>query len=140
AAGGQPVVIKVTSTVSSRGSAAGLMTYLGTREVENENGEKGKVDIPIYDQNGIAITSRDERAVALAEWGADFREAYAVNALATFSITLSDEVDDAALHDALNAAFGSKPFLYSRHPDGKVSVFAVTDLPAKRIAGALRAR
>ncbi|WP_084438700.1 relaxase/mobilization nuclease domain-containing protein [Shinella sp. HZN7] len=140
AAGGQPVVIKVTSTVSSRGSAAGLMTYLGTREVENENGEKRKVDISIYDQDGIAITNRDERAAALAEWGADFREAYAVNALATFSITLSDEVDGAALHDALNAAFGSKPFLYSRHPDGKVSVFAVTDLPAKRIAGALRAR
>jgi hypothetical protein len=36
AAGAQPVVIKVTSTVSSRASAAGLMTYLGTREVETE--------------------------------------------------------------------------------------------------------
>lgn len=140
AAGAQPVVIKVTSTVSSRASAAGLMTYLGTREVENENGEKGKVDIPVYDQDGLAITSREERAAALAEWGADFRDAYAVNALATFSITLSDEIDDDTLHDALNAAFGSKPFLYSRHPDGKVSIYAVTDLPAKKIAGALKAR
>ena len=140
AAGAQPVVIKVTSTVSSRASAAGLMTYLGTREVENENGEKGKVDISIYDQDGVAISSREDRTAALAEWTADFRQAYAVNALATFSITLSDEVDDAALHDALNAAFSSKPFLYSRHTDGHVSVFAVTDLPAKRIAGALKAR
>ncbi|MEW9612990.1 relaxase/mobilization nuclease domain-containing protein [Shinella sp. S4-D37] len=140
AAGAQPVVIKVTSTVSSRASAAGLMNYLGTREVENENGEKGKADIPIYDQDGIAITSREERAAALAVWGADFRDAYAVNALATFSIKLADEVDDTALHDALNAAFSSKPFLYSRHPDGQVAVFAVTDLPAKRIAGALKAR
>jgi hypothetical protein len=53
---------------------------------------------------------------------------------------LADEVDDATLHDALNAAFNSKPFLYSRHAHGQVSVFAVTDLPAKRIAGALKAR
>ncbi len=140
AAGAQPVVIKVTSTVSSRASAAGLMTYLGTREVEKENGEKGKVDISIYDQDGVAISSREDRAAALAEWVGDFREAYAVNALATFSMKLADEVDDAALHDALNAAFSSKPFLYSRHADGQVSVFAVTDLPAKRIAGALKAR
>jgi hypothetical protein len=140
AAGAQPVVIKVTSTVSSRASAAGLMTYLGTREVEKENGEKGKVDISIYDQDGVAISSREDRTAALAEWTADFREAYAVNALATFSMKLADEVDDAALHDALNGVFSSKPFLYSRHPDGQVSVFAVTDLPAKRIASALKAR
>ncbi|WP_430442327.1 relaxase/mobilization nuclease domain-containing protein [Shinella sp.] len=140
AAGAQPVVIKVTSTVSSRASAAGLMTYLGTREVEKENGEKGNADIPIYDQDGVAIASREERAEALEAWAADFREAYAVNALATFSITLADVVDDDALHDALNTGFGSKPFLYARHPDGKVSVFAVTDLPAKKIAAALKAR
>jgi hypothetical protein len=140
AAGAQPVVIKVTSTVSSRASAAGLMTYLGTREVETENGDKGKVDISIYDQDGVAISSREDRAAALAEWAADFREAYAVNALANFSMKLADEVDDATLHDALNAAFNSKPFLYSRHAHGQVSVFAVTDLPAKRIAGALKAR
>lgn len=140
ASGAQPVVIKVTSTVSSRASAAGLMTYLGTREVEKENGEKAKVDIAIYDQDGAAISSREDRAATFAEWAADFREAYAVNALATFSIKLADDVDDAALHDALNAAFSSKPFLYSRHADGQVSVFAVTDLPAKKIAGALRDR
>ncbi len=140
AAGAQPVVIKVTSTVSSRASAAGLMNYLGTREVEKENGERDKVDIPLYDQDGLAIASREGRAVTLAEWGADFREAYAVNALATFSLTLVDGIDDATLHDALNAAFGSNRFLYSRHPDGKVSVYAVTDLPAGKIAGALRTR
>lgn len=140
AAGAQPVVIKVTSTVSSRASAAGLMIYLGTREAEKENGEKGKADIPIYDQDGLAIASREDRAAALETWGANFRAAYAVNALATFSINLADVVDDDVLHDALNTAFGSKPFLYARHPDGKVSVFAVTDLPAKKIAAALKAR
>ncbi len=140
AAGAQPVVIKVSSTVSSRASAAGLLTYLGTREVENENGEKCKIDIAIYDQTGIAITNRDERGAALAEWGGHFRDDYALNALVTYSVTLSDDVDDAALHNALRATLRSKPFLYSRDLDGKVSIIAVTDLPAKKIARALRDR
>lgn len=140
AAGAQPVVIKVTSTVSRRASAAGLMTYLGTREVEKENGEKGKADIPIFDQDGIAIASRAERAAALQGWLSEFREPYALDAVATLSIKLADPVGDEELHEALNAAFGAKPFLYSRHQDGSVSVYAVTSLPAKKIAGALRAR
>ena len=140
AAGAQPVVIKVTSTVSSRASAAGLMTYLGTREVEKENGEKGKADIPIFDQDGVAIASREERAAALQGWLSEFREPYALDAVATLSIKLADAVSDEALHDALNAAFGAKPFLYSRQQDGSVSVYAVTSLPARKIAGALRAR
>ncbi len=140
AAGAQPVVIKVTSTVSSRASAAGLMTYLGTREVEKENGEKGKADIPIFDQDGIAIASREERAAVLQGWLSEFREPYALDAVATLSIKPADALSDEELHDALNAAFGAKPFLYSRHQDGSVSVYAVTSLPAKKIAGALRAR
>jgi hypothetical protein len=140
AAGAQPVVIKVTSTVSRRASAAGLMTYLGTREVEKENGEKGKADIPIFDQDGIAIASREERAAALQGWLSEFREPYALDAAATLSIRLTDAVSDEELHDALNAAFGAKPFLYSRHQDGSVSIYAVTSLPAQKIAGALRAR
>jgi hypothetical protein len=140
AAGAQPVVIKVTSTVSSRASAAGLLTYLGTREVEKENGEKGKADIPIFDQDGIAIASREERAAALQDWLSEFREPYALDAVATLSIKVSDAVSGEELHEALNAAFGAKPFLYSRHQDGSVSVYAVTSLPAKKIAGALRAR
>ncbi|GAA5666376.1 hypothetical protein Brsp07_04889 [Brucella sp. NBRC 14130] len=140
AAGAQAVVIKVTSTVSSRASAVGLMTYLGTREVEKENGEKGKVDIPIIDQEGVTIASREERAAVLQEWLSEFREAYAVNAVATLSINLPEAVNDEDLHDALNSAFGSKPFLYARNPDGQVSVFAVTDLPARKIVGALRMR
>ena len=140
AAGAQPVVIKVTSTVSSRASAAGLMTYLGTREVEKENGEKGKADIPMFDQDGIAIASREERAAALQGWISQFREPYALDAVTTLSIKLADAVGGEELHEALNAAFGAKPFLYSRHQDGSVSVYAVTSLPAKKIAGALRAR
>ncbi len=140
AAGAQPVVIKVTSTVSSKASAGGLMTYLGTREVEKENGEKGKVDIPIIDQDGVTIASREERAAVLQAWVSEFREPYAVNAVATLSINLAEATNNEDLHDALNSAFGSKPFLYARNPDGQVAVFAVTDLPAKKIAGALRAR
>ncbi|MCW0001563.1 relaxase/mobilization nuclease domain-containing protein [Pararhizobium sp. YC-54] len=140
AAGAQPVVIKVTSTVSSRASAAGLLTYLGTRETESEDGEKQKVDIPILDQDGVALASREDRAAVLADWVSEFREAYAVNAVATLSMTIDESVADDDLHDALNATFGSKPFLYARRPNGQVSVYAVTDLSAKKIAGALEAR
>lgn len=140
AAGAQPVVIKVTSTVSSRASAAGLMTYLGTRKVEKENGEKGKADIPIFDRDGVAIASRDERAAALQGWISEFREPYALDAVATLVVNPADAVSDEALHDALNAAFGAKPFLYSRHQDESVCVYAVTGLPAKKIAVALKAR
>jgi hypothetical protein len=140
AAGAQPVVIKVTSTVSTRASASGLMTYLGTREARQENGGKERVDIPIVDQDGVAITNRKDRAEVLAEWVSDFREGYAVNALATLSITLDGGIDDGELHEALNSTFGSKPFLYSRRPDGNVLVYSVTDLPAKKIAAALKAR
>lgn len=140
AAGAQPVVIKVTSTVSGKASAAGLITYLGTREVEKENGERGRADIVIVDQDGVDVASREDRAAVLADWTAEFREPYAVNAAATLSIKLSKVVEDDELHDALNAAFGAKPFLYARGPDRQVSVYAVTDLPAKKIAGALKAR
>ncbi|WLR95719.1 relaxase/mobilization nuclease domain-containing protein [Shinella zoogloeoides] len=140
AAGAQPVVIKVTSTVSSRASAAGLMSYLGTREVEKENGENGKADIPIFDQDGVAIASRADRAAALQNWVSEFREPYTLDAVATLSIKLRDAVSDETLHDALHAAFGPKPFVYSRHQDANVSVYAVTGFPAKKIAGALRVR
>ncbi|WP_210171869.1 relaxase/mobilization nuclease domain-containing protein, partial [Rhizobium sp. Root1204] len=140
AAGAQPVVIKVTSTVCSRTSAAGLLTYLGTREVESENGSNAKLDTPVIDQNGITIASREARAAVLSDWIAEFREPYAVNAVASISITFAEPAGDDDLHEALNAAFGSKPFLYSHRPDGKISVYAVTDLPARKLAGALKAR
>ncbi len=140
AAGAQPVMIKVTSTVSGRASAAGLLTYLGTRQTENENGQKERVDIPVVDQDGIAVASSEDRAALLADWVSDFREPYAINAVVTIAITFADPVGDDELHEALNAAFGSKPFLYSRRPDGEVSVYAVTDLPAGKLAVALKTR
>lgn len=140
AAGAQPVVIKVTSTVSSRASAAGLLTYLGTREIEIEYGQKKRMDISVVDQDGIAIASREARAAVLSDWIAEFREPYAVNAVATISIKLAEPVGDDDLHEALNAAFGSKPFLYSRRPNGEVLVYAVTELPAGKLAVALKAR
>ena len=140
AAGAQPVLIKVTSTVSTRASAAGLLTYLGTREVETENGQKEKVDISVVDQDGISIATREARAAVLSDWIAEFREPYAVNAVASISIKFAEPVGDDDLHEALNAAFGSKPFLYSRRPHGEVSVYAVTDLPAGKLAGALKSR
>jgi hypothetical protein len=140
AAGARPVVIKVTSTVSSRASAACLLTYLGTREIENEDARKARVDIPVIDQDGITIASREDRAAVLADWTAEFRGPYAVNAVASISIKFAEPVGDDDLHEALNTAFGSKPFLYSRRPDGEVSVYTVTDLPAGKLTVALKAR
>lgn len=140
AAGAQPVVIKVTSTISSRASAAGLMTYLGTRTIESKEGGQSKVDIEIVDQDGVAIVGRGERSDAIKAWAADFREAYAVNSTASMTITPEGDVRDEALHDGLNAAFGDKPFLYARHADGQVAVYGVTDLNARALSAAIKAR
>lgn len=139
AAGAQPVVIKVMSTISSRASAANLINYLGTRQADGKGEEAGKVDIAIHDQDGNAIQSADQRAEVLREWGEDFRQAYAVNAVVTLSLDLADDVEDGALADGLNVAFGSKPFLFHRN-GREVVVFGVTDFPAKKLGAALSAR
>lgn len=139
ASGAQPVVIKVTSTVSSRASAAGLINYLGTREIDGTDGAKSRADIPIQDQDGHTILSGEQRADLLRAWVEGFREGYAVNSVATVSIIFEQKVDDAALHAALNCAFGEKPFLYQLSGN-EVAVFGVTDLPARQLAAALKAR
>lgn len=139
AAGAQPAVIKVTSTISTRASAAGLINYLGTREADGNAGSKGRIDIPIQDQDGHTILSGEQRAQLLREWAEGFRESYAVNSVVSYRLTLDGAVDDTRLHAALNSAFGAKPFVYRR--DGNdVAVFGVTDLAARKLAGAIRAR
>jgi len=139
AAGAQPVVIKVTSTISSRASAANLINYLGTRDAEGKNDHAGRVDIAIRDEDGIAIQSADQRSEVLREWSNDFRPAYAVDAVTTLTVGLAGDVSDGVLQGALTSAFGSKPFLY--HRDGReVMVFGVTEFPARKLAAALKAR
>ncbi|WP_159952615.1 relaxase/mobilization nuclease domain-containing protein [Rhizobium sp. 18065] len=139
ASGAQPVVIKITSTVSSRASAASLISYLGTREVKGADGKGEKTNIPVYDQEGRLVGNAEDRRELLAKWVAEFREEYAVDAIVTISLTLTENVSDAALHNALNMAFGSKPFVYTRYDDS-VAIYGVRDINARKLAAALKMR
>jgi Relaxase/Mobilisation nuclease domain len=135
AAGAQPVVIKVISTVSAKASASALMEYLGTRE--NEEGERE--NIPVFNQFGESISDAAGRAALVAEWTEGFKEPYSVSSCVTVSLVLKAEISDAALHDALNVAFGEKPFVYSR--DGEsVYVYGVSDLTAGKLNAQIKAR
>lgn len=139
AAGAQSVVIKVISTVSSRAAAAGLIHYLGTRELEEQGGERAS--IPILDGFGNAIVHAQDRAAVLADWVEGFREAYAVNSLVSLKLTLDREEaqDPAHIHDALNSAFGAMPFFYAS--DGRaIQIVGVLDINPKKLAEALLAR
>ncbi len=135
AAGAQPVVIKVISTVSAKASASALMEYLGTRE--NEEGERE--NIPVFNQFGESINDAAGRAALVAEWTEGFNEPYSVSSCVTVSLVLKGEISDAALHDALNVAFGEKPFVYSRDGD-KVTVYGVSDLTAGKLNAQIKAR
>jgi Relaxase/Mobilisation nuclease domain len=135
AAGAQPVVIKVISTVSAKASASALMEYLGTRE--NEEGERE--NIPVFNQFGETIADAGGRAALVVEWTEGFKEPYSVSSCVTVSLTLKGEVSDAVLHEALNVAFGEKPFVYSRDGE-KVDVYGVSDLTAGKLNAQIRAR
>jgi Relaxase/Mobilisation nuclease domain len=135
AAGAQPVVIKVISTVSAKASASALMEYLGTRE--NEEGERE--NIPVFNQFGESIEDAAGRAALVAEWTEGFKEPYSVSSCITVSLVLKGEVSDAALHEALNVVFGEKPFVYSR--DGEsVDVYGVSNLTAGKLNAQMKAR
>ena len=135
AAGAQPVVIKVISTVSAKASASALMEYLGTRE--NEEGERE--NIPVFNQFGETIADAAGRAALVAEWTEGFKEPYSVSSCVTVSLVLKGEISDADLHEALNVAFGEKPFVYSRDGE-KVDVYGVSDLTAGKLNAQIKAR
>jgi hypothetical protein len=52
---------------------------------------------------------------------------------------LKGEISDAVLHEALNVAFGEKPFVYSRDGE-KVDVYGVSDLAAGKLNAQIKAR
>ncbi len=135
AAGAQPTVIKVISTVHSRASAANLINYLGTRETEA--GERAS--IPILDQDGVGITTAQERSAVLAEWTARFRENHMVAPIVSLSFTVPAGTDDVSLHSALNETFGERPFVYAMSGQ-RCDVFGISDLSSTRLGVALAAR
>ena len=135
AAGAQPVVIKIISTVSSKGSASTLVEYLGTRE--NEIG--ARENIPVFNQFGNSVDDASGRARLVAEWTQTFKEPYSVSACVTVNLEIKNEVSDAVLHQSLGAAFEGKPFVFSR--DGNtVEVYGVTELIAGRLNAEIKAR
>ena len=133
AAGAQPAVFKVISTAGSKGAAGALLEYLGTRP--DEDGKKH--DIEVFTSSGLSVETREQRRALLDEWQEDFREPFQNTNFIEIDIELSGNPGRNELHDALNAAFGSKPFVYARN-GSTVKVYAYTDMKAAALAKALQ--
>jgi hypothetical protein len=133
AAGAQPAVFKVISTAGSKGAAGALLEYLGTRP--DEDGKKH--DIEVFTSSGLSVETREQRQALLEEWQEDFREPFQNTNFIEVDVELSGDPGRDELHDALNAAFGSKPFVYAR-AGSAVRVYAYTDMKAAALAKALQ--
>ncbi|TIO20771.1 relaxase/mobilization nuclease domain-containing protein, partial [Mesorhizobium sp.] len=133
AAGAQPAVFKVISTAGTKGAAGALLEYLGTRP--DENGKKH--DIEVFTSSGLSVETREQRRSLLEEWQEDFREPFQNTNFIEVGVELAGDPGRDELHDALNAAFGSKPFVYAR-AGSTVKVYAYTDMKAAALAKALQ--
>ena len=132
AAGAQPAVFKVISTAGTKAAAGALLEYLGTRP-----GEDGKKhDIEVFTSSGLRVETREQRRALLQEWQEDFRAPFQNTNFIEVVIELAGDPGGNELHDALNAAFGSKPFVYAR-TDSTVKAFAYSDMKAAVLAKAL---
>ncbi|MGN6770067.1 MAG: relaxase/mobilization nuclease domain-containing protein [Rhizobiaceae bacterium] len=133
AAGAQPAVFKVMpKPPSTREAAARLINYLGRRE--NENGEKH--DIDIFDEDGQVLATNAARKAFLKAFCETFEPPLENTNFLEVRFELAGEVSDDALKDALNSAFGSKPFVYSRGGQ-TVEVFAHVEERAGPLAKVL---
>jgi hypothetical protein len=133
AAGAQPAVFKVISTAGTKGAAGALLEYLGTRP--DEDGKKH--DIEIFTSSGLSVETRAQRRALLEEWQEAFREPFQNTNFIEVDVELSGDPGRDELHDALNAAFGSKSFVYVRS-GSTVKVYAYTDMKAAALAKALQ--
>lgn len=133
AAGAQPAVFRVISTAATKGEAGALLEYLGTRR--DEDGKKH--DIEVFTSSGLSVETREQRRALLEEWQEDFREPFQNTNFIEVDIELAGDPGRNELHDALNAAFGSKPFVYVRS-GSTVKVYAYTDMKAVALAKALQ--
>jgi hypothetical protein len=133
AAGAQPAVFKVISTAGTKGAAGALLEYLGTRP-----GEDGKKhDIGVLTSSGLSVETREQRRALLDEWQEDFREPFQNTNFIEVDVELASDPSREDLHNALNAAFGSKPFVYAR-AGNTAKVYAYTDMKAAALAKALQ--
>ncbi|TIP28182.1 MAG: hypothetical protein E5X67_12505 [Mesorhizobium sp.] len=133
AAGAQPAVFKVISTAGTKGAAGALLEYLGTRP--DEDGKKH--DIEVFTSSGLSVETREQRRALLEEWQEDFREPFQNTNFIEVDVELSGDPGRDELHDALNAALGSKPFVYARI-GSTVKAYAYTNMKAAALAKALQ--
>ena len=132
AAGAQPAVFKVMpNPPSTKEAAARLLNYIGKRE--DKKGEKH--DIEIFDEDGQVATGGARKAF-LETFCETFEPPLENTNFIEVRFDLAGEVTDAALSEALNKAFGAKPFIYAQ--DGQtVQVYAHTDERAGPLAKVL---
>ncbi|MER9777180.1 hypothetical protein, partial [Mesorhizobium sp. M0220] len=123
AAGAQPAVFKVMpNPPSTKDAAARLLNYIGKRE--DEKGEKH--DIEIFDEDGQVLATGGARKAFLETFCETFEPPLENTNFLEVRFELAGEVTDAAVSEALNKAFGAKPFIYAQ--DGQtVQVYAHTD-------------
>ncbi|MER9274529.1 relaxase/mobilization nuclease domain-containing protein [Mesorhizobium sp. M0643] len=133
AAGAQPAVFKVMpNPPSTKEAAARLLNYIGKRD--DEKGEKH--DIEIFDEDGQVLATGAARKAFLETFCETFEPPLENTNFIEARFDLAGEVSDAALSEALNKAFGAKPFLYAQ--DGQtVQVYAHTDERAGPLAKVL---
>ncbi|MHA6645750.1 relaxase/mobilization nuclease domain-containing protein [Mesorhizobium sp. A623] len=133
AAGAQPAVFKVMpNPPSTKEAAARLINYLGRRE--DEKGEKH--DIDIFDEGGQVLATGAARKAFLETFCETFEPPLENTNFIEVRFELSGDVSDADLGEALNKAFGPKPFVYSRN-DETVEAYAHVEERAGPLAKVL---
>ncbi|MER8473624.1 relaxase/mobilization nuclease domain-containing protein [Mesorhizobium sp. M1328] len=133
AAGAQPAVLKVMpNPPSTKEAAARLLNYIGKRE--DEKGEKH--DIEIFNEDGQVLATGSARKAFLETFCETFEPPLENTNFIEVRFDLAGEVTDAAMSEALNKAFGAKPFIYARGGQG-VEVYADTDERAGPLARVL---
>ncbi|MCV3211300.1 relaxase/mobilization nuclease domain-containing protein [Mesorhizobium sp. YC-39] len=133
AAGAQPAVFKVMpNPPSTRDAAARLLNYIGKRE--DEKGEKH--DIEIFDEDGQVLATGGARKAFLETFCETFEPPLENTNFLEVRFELAGEITDAALSEALNNAFGAKPFIYAQDAQ-TVQVYAHTDERAGPLAKVL---
>lgn len=132
AAGAQEAVFKVISSTPTKVRAAALLEYVGTRE--GEDGEKH--DIAVYTDDGHILDTAQVRKEFLDGFAENFEAVLQNTNFIEVEFVLQHPVQDDELPDALNQAFGRKPFVYARS-EQTVKAFALTDNKAAAISKVL---
>ncbi|RWE35188.1 relaxase/mobilization nuclease domain-containing protein [Mesorhizobium sp.] len=134
AAGAQPAVFKVLSSAANGNQAGALLAYIGTRA--NERGEKREIEI--FTDSGQGLANSQDRRGFLHQFTQTFEPQLENTNFIEVRFELAGDVTDDALGQALNGAFGSKPFVYAR-TGNSVAVYGHTGERAGPLAKVLSA-